>query len=351
MAINAAPLRDRVVAYFTEQAIPDLDAMLQSFEGVRNSLCSHDSRVREAALWIASEYWERIREVAPVCEKLILEDPDFNIRLAALCVLSNGYRGSYDFRTGEFLTSLVRDIAQPPELRSAAYKSLCDIRGIVPRPYLNFQFPGDVDWTFVDSFSEMKEPPSELQRLRDQCPSLDENECRAIISAKKADQALKNADFEEVIRQLTECIRHVPGAGAYLMRGEAYLALGKWDEAILDFTRSLEISPGSAKAHLGRSSAYKAKGLLDEARRDYQLASFRDRALDETRPVRPDNARIIESCLRSWLRPRGLPAAARRIPAASAGRERMWAPPAESLAVSGLPWILQPESLAFALEP
>ncbi len=58
-------------------------------------------------------------------------------------------------------------------------------------------------------------------------------------------------------------------AAALKTRGAAYLATGKYEEALADFTDALSIIPDDARSLIGRGDAYSALGLNDEALNDY----------------------------------------------------------------------------------
>jgi tetratricopeptide (TPR) repeat protein len=61
-------------------------------------------------------------------------------------------------------------------------------------------------------------------------------------------------------------------AAAYTVRGEAYLALSRYDEAIKDLDQALRLNPNLAIAYYKRGQAYFAKGQYDQAIRDYDRA-------------------------------------------------------------------------------
>src|SRR5260370_32331415 len=228
------------------------DAMLRGFEDTREYLNSADARLRLAALQMIEIYWERMGEVSQVCERLAFKDSDLEVRRRALSALGECHLASYDFKIGKQLAEMIHDETQPSILRTAAYGTLYRIRDLLFLNMSSFHFPDDIDWAFVNSFLEEREPPSEVERMRDQFPFFEEETCRALISWEKAQDAFKSGEVQDAVVHLTECIDMLEGAGAYLRRAEAYLLLAQWDEAIGDFTKSLEIQPGSAKAHLGR---------------------------------------------------------------------------------------------------
>ena len=61
-------------------------------------------------------------------------------------------------------------------------------------------------------------------------------------------------------------------SGAYNNRGIAYNEVGRYDLAIRDFDKAIELRPDYAKAYNNRGSAYDKKGDYDQAIQDYDKA-------------------------------------------------------------------------------
>jgi tetratricopeptide (TPR) repeat protein len=59
---------------------------------------------------------------------------------------------------------------------------------------------------------------------------------------------------------------------AYANRGDAYKAQGKYDRAISDYDKAIELDKNNAIAYNGRGNAYKAQGKHDRAISDYDKA-------------------------------------------------------------------------------
>ena len=59
---------------------------------------------------------------------------------------------------------------------------------------------------------------------------------------------------------------------AYLRRGFAYYNRGRYDEAIADYTRVIELSPKNRLAYFNRGDAYDEKKLYLQAIADYNQA-------------------------------------------------------------------------------
>src|SRR5439155_13638769 len=111
-----------------------------------------------------------------------------------------------------------------------------------------------------------------VERLFNLAPFLDEGTCLGLVNWEHSEQALNAGQLKVALAGLTESIKYIPGAGAYLRRGEVYLKLGQFDEAIKDLSKSLELSASSAKAYFARSRAYSAQGLSDLSQADYEKA-------------------------------------------------------------------------------
>ncbi|HHT9125137.1 MAG TPA: tetratricopeptide repeat protein [Candidatus Brocadiia bacterium] len=79
--------------------------------------------------------------------------------------------------------------------------------------------------------------------------------------------------FEEAIKQYDKALEINPNlADAYLNRGNAYYNKGENDRAILDFNKALEINSRYAEAYNNRGSAYDKKGEYDRAILDFNKA-------------------------------------------------------------------------------
>jgi len=90
-------------------------------------------------------------------------------------------------------------------------------------------------------------------------------------------QFVEEKKYDDAIRECTKQINGEVGGisnveYAYMSRGIAYEAKGLLDQAITDFSRAIEISPGYDGAYVNRGNAYKAKGLLVRAIADYNKA-------------------------------------------------------------------------------
>ena len=60
--------------------------------------------------------------------------------------------------------------------------------------------------------------------------------------------------------------------GAYYGRGNTFLSIKKYEEAIADYTKAIELDPKDADAYYNRGGAYKALGKTKEAEADFAKA-------------------------------------------------------------------------------
>jgi tetratricopeptide (TPR) repeat protein len=63
---------------------------------------------------------------------------------------------------------------------------------------------------------------------------------------------------------------------AYGMRANGYVAAKRWDEAIADFTKAIELKPDDPVGYENRGWAYEEKGELDKAIENYRQATKLD---------------------------------------------------------------------------
>ena len=79
--------------------------------------------------------------------------------------------------------------------------------------------------------------------------------------------------YDEAIADYSKAIEISPGyAEAYNNRGVAYHNKRQYDEAIADYSKAIEISPRYAGAYRNRGVAYRKNGQYDEAIADYSKA-------------------------------------------------------------------------------
>jgi hypothetical protein len=141
---------------------PIVETMLQSRSAAEGGLGESSPKVRLAALSILADYWLDRADIAKTCQLTADNDQDSEVVALALGLLCECFEKTNDRRTCALLARLVRDETRPTSVRSAAYNALFEISGQpvdrwpTTNKYLgNWQFPNDVDWKFVDSFTHI----------------------------------------------------------------------------------------------------------------------------------------------------------------------------------------------------
>ena len=90
---------------------------------------------------------------------------------------------------------------------------------------------------------------------------------------KRGVNYLEQGKYEQAIGNFNKAIELNPKyANAYYNRGVAYYSKGEYDKAIADYTKAIELNPKFAKAYNDRGIAYKNKGEYDKAIADYTKA-------------------------------------------------------------------------------
>jgi tetratricopeptide (TPR) repeat protein len=80
--------------------------------------------------------------------------------------------------------------------------------------------------------------------------------------------------YDEALADYTKAIELDPTDGElYLIRGVAYSLKGFQDEAIRDYSIAIAIDPGNSDAYFNRAQAYEAKNMNDKALEDYKAAA------------------------------------------------------------------------------
>ncbi len=87
--------------------------------------------------------------------------------------------------------------------------------------------------------------------------------------------ALNNGKNDEAIEHFRETLTHPPPTWHHEdyedCLGLAFLRLGRFDEAIAEFERILQINPNYPLVRFRLGEAYRSKGMADEARRNYSI--------------------------------------------------------------------------------
>lgn len=140
-----------------EGAGSHVDAMLESRDATEAFLTHAEPQVRCAAILALKHHWQPDDKFPRLCERLLLEDPDLEVRGLALSGLAGCHALTDHKRVGELVAQLVLSDSEPDTLRAAAYRSLLMIRGMPVGMYVqavspDFRFPADVNWDLVKSF-------------------------------------------------------------------------------------------------------------------------------------------------------------------------------------------------------
>ncbi len=88
--------------------------------------------------------------------------------------------------------------------------------------------------------------------------------------------------YETAILEFTRACRKNPAyADAYYNRGLVYVAIGQLGKAISDFTQTIEINPESAEAYIHRANSYVTMNQYDQAIQDFTMALNTDKKCAE----------------------------------------------------------------------
>ncbi|MCS7019104.1 MAG: tetratricopeptide repeat protein [Cytophagales bacterium] len=118
---------------------------------------------------------------------------------------------------------------------------------------------------------------------------------------EKGNEAYRNRDYHSAIgyynKYLNQSKQEVPLL--LFRRGDAFLKLGKFKEAINDFNRLISISPTYEKAHYYRGLAHQSLGYYEMAIRDFykELAQVQQRKNSDSLRIEP--LKRISDCYRS----------------------------------------------------
>ena len=95
--------------------------------------------------------------------------------------------------------------------------------------------------------------------------------CQALSRLGRPDEVVRHCD-ELLGLDLRDWMSRTTRARAHLYRGDALVALGRSDEAIVEFNRAIELKPGYADAYCSRSTAHLSLGEFERAVMDNDRA-------------------------------------------------------------------------------
>jgi hypothetical protein len=127
----------------------------QSEEVAHQHLNHPKPKYRFAALYLIESKWGLTQDVADLCEELAVSDPDAHVRSLVADALGTYYMSSGNMRIGDLLARTVYNENEDFRVRQSAYWSLYSLQEeyVWDRPdILNFRFPENVDWAFVNSW-------------------------------------------------------------------------------------------------------------------------------------------------------------------------------------------------------
>ncbi|XP_055478649.1 sperm-associated antigen 1 [Psammomys obesus] len=81
----------------------------------------------------------------------------------------------------------------------------------------------------------------------------------------KGNEAFYSGDYEEAVMYYTRSLSALTTASAYNNRAQAEIKLQRWESALQDCEKALELEPGNVKALLRRATTYKHQNKLQEA--------------------------------------------------------------------------------------
>lgn len=114
-----------------------------------------------------------------------------------------------------------------------------------------------------------------IRSLQPEFPAASAAEAEKALRALSRDTVSLRAPYpyEYTERDVEALMARTPGsANEYIRRGAVFMSRGKFDLAVGDFGKALEIDPKSDQAHAQRGFAYLWQGKLDEADRDWRAA-------------------------------------------------------------------------------
>ena len=263
-----------------EQAGPLAEAMLVTSDEAMRQLGHASAAVRQVAIQILLYHWKPFGSslFAQRCEDVIAADDADNVRLCAILALGECHKGRDNVRVSILLAVLVANEQESETIRLAAYQALLAVRRPAARGDLGSSCGlKDVDWEFVsDSLIPTRPvvPSSPHGSTVDDVPPEHADSYHAYHAYADGMVALENGENTESIRLFSEAVRLKPVAvGPYIGRGRASTALGKFDDALADFTRAIELNPKSVLALRERARVYRLTGAVALAECDEQMAA------------------------------------------------------------------------------
>lgn len=117
-------------------------------------LCHADKNVRIAALESLQDVWQaKDMRFQAACKRMIVDDCDEEVKAVAINCLAKCHEGTNEESVAKWLAGFVKNDSLSTTMRTAAYFGLLVLAGDFqrhPELILDFAFPDNVDWSFVD---------------------------------------------------------------------------------------------------------------------------------------------------------------------------------------------------------
>lgn len=97
---------------------------------------------------------------------------------------------------------------------------------------------------------------------------------------KRANISVGSGDFDSAITDYTKAIELKSEASAFLSRGFAFHNKKKYDLAVADYDKGIELNPKDASAYLNRGNSYEQMGNLEKAAADFKKALELDASIE-----------------------------------------------------------------------
>lgn len=163
LELSLIGLKDR---HFTTLAGHHAERLLQSREQAETALADPDSKVRRAAIIAIVDHWGASPAFEEHCITTLLQDCDIDLRITALSALAKVYQGSSANKAIQLLIGILRNEADPENLRALAYLALFRVSGQPVNATIRmhvltgqFRVPGDVDWSLVEGLASSQSGP------------------------------------------------------------------------------------------------------------------------------------------------------------------------------------------------